>query len=116
MTVCRHTSDGYYSDSELSALVGLAWLVLPMLALNGRRAPLPRQLTVDQLEERFAARFESLTARERQVCARAAIGMSVEATAIDLGIGKSSVLTYRQRAYQRLNVTSPIELSSIVSH
>ena len=42
--------------------------------------------------------------------------MSVEATALDLGIGKSSVLTYRQRAYQRLNVTSPFELSSLVTH
>lgn len=37
----------------------------------------------------------------RQVCARAALGMSVEATALELGIGKTSVLTYRQRAYQR---------------
>ena len=51
-----------------------------------------------------------------EVCARAAIGMSVEATALDLGIGKSSVLTYRQRAYQRLQVTSPFELSSLVTH
>ncbi len=116
MTVCRHLTDGYLSDRELGSLVGLAWLVLPMLPLNARRTPLPRQLSVEQLEERFGARFESLTARERQVCARAAIGMSVEATALDLGIGKSSVLTYRQRAYQRLNVTSPFELSSLVTH
>jgi DNA-binding CsgD family transcriptional regulator len=116
MTVCRHTSDGYLSDQELSSMVALAWLVLPMLPYNRKQSPTPRQLTVEQLEERFATRYECLTARERQVCARAAIGMSVEATALDLGIGKSSVLTYRQRAYQRLQVTSPFELSSLVTH
>jgi DNA-binding CsgD family transcriptional regulator len=42
--------------------------------------------------------------------------MSVEATAVELGIGKTSVLTYRQRAYQRLRVTSPIDLCALVTH
>jgi DNA-binding CsgD family transcriptional regulator len=69
-----------------------------------------------QLEERFAHRYGSLTLRERQVCARAVVGMSVEATALDLGIAKTSVLTYRQRAYHRLGVTSPIELCALVTH
>ena len=43
------------------------------------------------------------------------IGMSVEATARELGIAKSSVLTYRQRAYQRLSVRSPSELALLVA-
>ena len=42
--------------------------------------------------------------------------MSVDATALDLGIGRSSVLTYRQRAYQRLKVASPVELCALVTH
>jgi DNA-binding CsgD family transcriptional regulator len=71
---------------------------------------------VTQLEDRFASRFARLTLRERQVCARAAIGMSVEATALDLDIAKTSVLTYRRRAYQRLGVTSPFELCALVTH
>ena len=41
--------------------------------------------------------------------------MSVEATAADLGIAKTSVLTYRQRAYQRLAVTSPVALRALVT-
>jgi DNA-binding CsgD family transcriptional regulator len=40
----------------------------------------------------------------------------VEATALDLGIAKTSVLTYRRRAYHRLSVTSPYQLCSLVSH
>jgi DNA-binding CsgD family transcriptional regulator len=116
MNVARHTSDGCFSEGELGSLIGLACLVLPMLPLNRKREPSPLPLSVPQLEERFALRYGSLTLRERQVCARAAIGMSVEATALDLGIAKTSVLTYRQRAYQRLRVTSPFELCALVTH
>ena len=73
-------------------------------------------LTTAQLEERFARRCPALTRRERQICARAAIGLSVEATAIELGIAKTSVVTFRQRAYRRLGVTSPFELCGLVAH
>lgn len=116
MNVARHISDGCFSDTEIGSLVCLACLLLPMLPLNRKRGSGRLTLTVAQLEERFASRFGNLTTRERQVCARAAIGMSVEATALDLGIGKTSVLTYRQRAYLRLKVTSPFELCALVTH
>ena len=116
INVARHSQNGCFSDDELSMLVGIASLALPMLPLNRQRQASGSQLTVAQLEDRFAARFDDLTLRERQVCARAAIGMSVEATAIDLAIAKTSVLTYRRRAYHRLQVTSPFELCSLVTH
>ena len=116
INVARHASDGCFSDQEISSLIGLACLVLPMLPLNRKRQSAPMALTVAQLEERFATRYTGLTRREREVCARAALGMSVEATALDLDIGKTSVLTYRQRAYQKLSVTSPFELCALVTH
>jgi DNA-binding CsgD family transcriptional regulator len=116
MNVARHMSDGEFGDAELNTLVGLASFVLPMLSQACGGGKLPQQLTVAQLESRFASRYGSLTLRERQVCARAAIGMSVEATALDLEIAKTSVLTYRRRAYHRLQVTSPFELCSLVTH
>jgi DNA-binding CsgD family transcriptional regulator len=116
MNVARHASDGYFSEAELDELIGLACLALPMLPLNRKHNSDPLPLTVAALQERFSLQFETLTIRERQVCARAATGMSVEATAIDLGIARTSVLTYRQRAYQKLRVTSPIELCALVAH
>lgn len=116
MNLARHASDGCFSERELGSLIGLACLVLPMLPLNRQKQAAPLPLTVPQLEERFATRFGELTVRERQVCARAAIGMSVAATALDLQIARTSVLTYRQRAYQRLRVTSPVELCALVTH
>jgi len=117
ITVARHADDGCFSDVELDGLVGLSCLALPMLPLNRRgNAAAPAPLSVAQLEDRFGSRFTQLTTRERQVCARAAVGMTVEATALDLQIAKTSVLTYRQRAYQRLNVSSPFELCSLVTY
>jgi len=116
INVSRHSSEGRCSDQEIGSLIGLACLVLPMLPLNRRRAFGAQPLTVSDLEERFAARYPNLTTREREVCARAATGMTVVATAIDLGIAKTSVLTYRQRAYQRLGVASPFELCALVTH
>lgn len=115
LSVARHESHGCFSDDQLANLVGLAFLALPLIPRNQRRRQ-HNNLSVDQLETRFACRFAQLTRRERQVCARAAAGMTVEATAHDLGIAKTSVLTYRQRAYVRLNVSSPLELSSLVVH
>ena len=116
INVARHAQDGCFSDEEMSTLVGIASLALPMLPFNRQRKVSAPHLTVAQLEDRFASRFEDLTLRERQVCARAAIGMSVEATALDLAIAKTSVLTYRRRAYDRLQVSSPFELCSLVTH
>jgi DNA-binding CsgD family transcriptional regulator len=115
INIARHASDGRCSDEELGALIGLACLVLPMLPLNRRRKAAAEPLTLAELEDRFGSRCARLTQRERQVCARAASGMSVEATARDLGIAKTSVLTYRQRAYQRLGITSPFALCALVT-
>jgi DNA-binding CsgD family transcriptional regulator len=116
MSVARHASHGCFSDIEIGSLIGMAGLVLPMLPMNRNPRREFRRLTLCQMEQRFATRFSELPPREREVCARAAAGMGVDATARDLGIAPSSVLTYRRRAYQRLEVKSPIELCALVAH
>jgi len=116
MNVARHAADGVFSQGEIHSLVALACLMLPMLPLNRERQADAAQLSVAELEQRFAGQHATLTAREQQVCARAAVGMDVAATARELGIARSSVLTYRQRAYQRLGVASPVELRALVTH
>ncbi|MBO9519347.1 MAG: hypothetical protein J7493_14885 [Porphyrobacter sp.] len=115
MNLARHASEGVFSDRELDNIAGFARLTLPMLPLAISTAVPTGVLSVAQVEERFALRYAGLTSRERQVCARAALGLSVEATAIDLGIAKTSVVTFRQRAYRRLGVTSPYELFGLVA-
>jgi hypothetical protein len=116
MNVGRHAADGRCTDEEIDALVSVACLVLPMLPLNRQRALPPEVLSVEELEQRFANRFALLSTRERQVCARAAAGRGVADTARELGIAETSVLTYRRRAYQRLQVASPLALRALVTH
>ncbi len=116
INLARHRSDGYFTDAELDNVIGLAGLALPMLMLDRNALRQAPPLEVSQLEARFAAHFPERRGAEREVCARAARGMSVEATALDLGVGEASVLTYRRRAYCRLQVSSPIELCSLVAH
>jgi DNA-binding CsgD family transcriptional regulator len=115
MSVARHESQGCFSDDELGNLLGLAFLALPMMS---RKKGLRRHgaLSVAELEARFAQYCARLTERERQVCARAVAGMTVDETARELGVARTSVLTYRQRAYLRLDVCSPLELSALVVH
>jgi DNA-binding CsgD family transcriptional regulator len=51
-----------------------------------------------------------LSRREGEVCARILYGLSSYGIALDLGIGKESVMTYRKRAYLRLGIGSQREL------
>lgn len=116
ISIARHRSTGPCSDTERATLLELARLVLPMLPTHRARVLRDDKPDLPELEERFARRHAGLTERERQVCARAAAGLSIEATARDLGIAGSSVVTYRQRAYQRLGVSNTVALRALVTH
>lgn len=117
VNIARHRRVGRCSGADLEALSGLSQLILPIIDrhFEGQGATAWDE-SLSDIEGRFERGFPELTERERQVCARAAVGMSVEATALDLGIGRTSVLTYRRRAYGRLHVTSPFELAALVLH
>jgi DNA-binding CsgD family transcriptional regulator len=117
MTVARRGESGAFEDGELELLGGFARLLMPIIERNDTLAgqrQLSTEATIDELEARFARRFPALTTRERETCARAAVGMTAEGAALDLGIGVASVLTYRKRAYQRLGVSSAYELARLV--
>lgn len=54
-----------------------------------------------------------LSERERQVCIGMLAGKKAEIIAEEIGIGASSVVTYRQRAYHKLGISSRGQLFSI---
>jgi len=117
VNIARHRREGRCSPSDLSALVGLVQMILPVIDRHFELPASPAwRDSLTDIERRFGQDFPELTGRERQVCARAAVGMSVEATALDLGIGRTSVLTYRRRAYGRLGVSSAYGLAALVLH
>ena len=97
-----------YEEYAMGAVATGGTRVLNKEVVDGLNIP-------EHVIDAVAAREKhELTRRERQVCARAAIGMSIEGAALDLGIGSASVLTYRKRAYDRLGISSQNELFGIV--
>lgn len=84
-------------ETGLYRLIGRA-LATHFLRLSLPAFPLP--LTV-------------LSERERQVCIGMLAGKKAEIIAEEIGVGPSSVVTYRQRAYQKLGISSRGQLFSI---
>jgi LuxR family transcriptional regulator, activator of tox operons len=52
--------------------------------------------------------------REAEVCTAIMLGMTSEAIALKLGISVNTVLTYRKRAYSRLNISCQNELMRLI--
>ncbi|MFI0397195.1 helix-turn-helix transcriptional regulator [Paracoccus jiaweipingae] len=89
---------------QLGALAQIAITGLTRLARPQPADPLP------QLQRRLAARWPVLTPREVQVCARTLTGEPAHASAQALGLAPGTVLTYRQRAYQKLGISRASDL------
>nr|WP_279338748.1 helix-turn-helix transcriptional regulator [Sphingomonas sp. BGYR3] len=56
---------------------------------------------LETLETRIRTEYPLLSARERQVLARTLTGEHADDTAAMLNMARGTVLTYRQRAYQK---------------
>ena len=110
----RH--DGAEPDlAQLGALAQLAITGLTRLAARPAAA-LPSAALPSEVERRLANAYPALTPRERAVCARTLTGQTARETGAELGIGLGTVLTYRQRAYQKLGVSKASEvLAAIMS-
>ena len=119
MNVARRAPLRRFSDEEVSSLAAFSQLLFPLAAhriSSGLPADRKDRLSVEELETRFAHEFPALSARERQVCARTVIGMTSEATALDLRVGIGSVQTYRRRAFHRLEICSAFQLAHLILH
>jgi DNA-binding CsgD family transcriptional regulator len=80
-----------------------------------RHEALPPDLALQLFRRRLAALQRGMTQRELDVCARTLIGLTAEGIAIDLNIKKTSVLTYRKRAYARLGISSQTQLFRLLA-
>ncbi len=108
----RFSTQDIHQLSELSSL--LSALTIRHARLTGSLSPfMTRENQIETLMERLNKIDNSLTQRELQVCARVLLGMSSEGISLDLEIKTQSVLTYRKRAYGRLNISSQNELFAL---
>lgn len=83
----------------LMKLGSLVALVIPVMVRH--HAPIDRENALTVLERRLKRSYPALSSRETEVCARTILGWSSERIALDLSIGKGSVMTYRTRSYDK---------------
>lgn len=83
-------------------------LILKHVEITQRRNPNKTEQEI--FEDALETNYPGLTRRERAVCGLIAIGLSSEAIALTLGISINTVLTFRRRAYSRLNISTQNEL------
>jgi DNA-binding CsgD family transcriptional regulator len=85
------------------------------LVLKHRDLTFPDSASLeDTFRRRLRMACPAMPEREMEVCVSIAKGLSSEAMAIELGISVNTVLTYRKRAYIRLNITSHNELMRLM--
>ncbi|SIR18762.1 DNA-binding transcriptional regulator, CsgD family [Paracoccus thiocyanatus] len=95
--------------AQLGALAQLAMTGLTRLA----QSPAP---LLAEVQDRLAQAYPVLTAREREICARTIAGQTARAIGEELALGVSTVLTYRQRAYQKLGISKSNDLLAAIMH
>lgn len=101
------------AEPDLAQLGALAQVALVGLTrMSARPAEGPH--VVEEVERRLSVAHKMLTVREREICARTLVGHTAREIGRELGIGLGTVLTYRQRAYQKLGLSRASELLSTI--
>lgn len=111
LNLYRNTEFPSFSDREEETLHGLSRLLCSVIEkhLDASNPASDDSAGPPVLEERIGQML-CLTDREREVCRRIVRGLTTEGISLELGIAKTSVATYRQRAYQKLGIATRHEL------
>lgn len=120
LSVFRGPRKASFSVLEMNHFAALARLLLATAQkheiLLDQQTGFPRHLNVDGIERLLKLRSPELSTRECEVCARAVAGKTIEGTSLELDIRRTSVITYRQRAYQKLGISRTNELVALLSN
>jgi DNA-binding CsgD family transcriptional regulator len=118
LCIYRRKAMRTFSSAEMRMFAAISGLVVNAAvkheAICERAAGTQRRLDLGALERRLQALDPRLSRREYEVCARAMSGKTVDATARDLRIRRTSVITYKQRAYQKLGISRLSDLFVLV--
>ncbi|MBE2277335.1 MAG: hypothetical protein IAE87_13710 [Rhodobacteraceae bacterium] len=111
----RPQTAGVFQDDLIDDMIDSGQLLASLLL---RHHEITTNRRDDEDPERFAEvlaqKYPQLSDRERQVCSMIAIGISSEGIALTLGISINTVLTFRRRAYARLNISTQNELMRLL--
>ena len=114
LKLLRCVSQHQAKETNLAKLNGLASMLVSLVARHhsltcARFEGFNALASLAAIEDKIHS-MNRLSRREAEVCARILFGFSSREIAADLGIGKESVMTYRKRAYQHLEIASQREL------
>lgn len=114
LSILRLQRRGPFGQHDVGRISQLGDLLLTIVAKHAEitlssMAPTPLN-SLAHIERCIASAPQTLSAREKQVCARILRGSTTPQIAAELGIGVESVATYRKRAYRQLEVSSRHEL------
>ena len=114
LSAFRRGAGSGFNEAELKRLSRSADLLMAFVVrhaeLNPPAARPAQGLSPEQAVALVRALGANLPRREIEVCARILRGLTMEAVALDLGIGVNSAITYKRRAYARLGITGTAEL------
>jgi DNA-binding CsgD family transcriptional regulator len=120
LSVFRRVGLRPFSSSDMAQFSGLAQFVVASAIkhemFRQAAAGMQRHMDLDAIEHLLRYVPGDLSRREVQVCARVIAGMTIDQTAIDLAIKRTSVVTYRQRAYGKLHISRQNELVALVNN
>jgi DNA-binding CsgD family transcriptional regulator len=109
-----------FSSSDMTHFSGLAQFVVASAIkhemFRQAAAGIHRHMDLEAIEQLLRHVPGDLSRREVQVCARVIAGMTIDQTAVDLAVKRTSVVTYRQRAYEKLKISRQNELVALVNN
>ncbi len=106
---CRRTRP--FSEGVMHRIFGSADLLMALVRRHDAQGHgVEPAITVSNFQERLKDAGPKLSKRELEVTALIAKGLSSHGIALELGVSINTVLTYRKRAYTRLNISTQNEL------
>lgn len=115
LSVLRQDPCGEFSEEEISRICQdgetIMSIIFKHLDFAKRKSTMGTALSsLAMIVTTLASLPMQLSAREAGVCARILYGMSAAEISEELNVGLASVVTYRKRAYQKLNIGTHHEL------
>lgn len=115
LSLLRSDAKGQFSAAEVRNLSQIAATLLAVIAKHSGTRIDPPNLsvaltTLPEIEACIGTAPEGLSGREAEVCSRILYGITTLGIALDLNIGEETVMTYRKRAYHRLQIGCQREL------
>jgi DNA-binding CsgD family transcriptional regulator len=103
-----------FSSEAAARVFDAADMLMALIRRHDAESDVSQCLTKEALTQRLRIIAPDLPARELEVMALIASGLSSHGIALELRISVNTVLTYRKRAYSRLDISTQNELMQLL--